>query len=213
MENKENIVVVSPFGFISFPALAAPDTGRPESTGKYSAELYVSQEDFRKDGKQLVDALLSMGAILKGRPVTLNDFKHTLTNIDTLPADKREKIPEAVRSGYIRIRAYSQDPIVVKDASANVMNLTDVAKIKGGDICRFVLGIYIYNKQGGGVGLGLNGVQYKQTSHLTFGGARNSGVDLLTAVDVQVTNEGLTTGFGSVAPAAQTAPANDFSSW
>ena len=178
-------VVITPLGFISYPYLARPDVGRPNSSGKYTAQLFISKEDMKASGMKLLAAVLAKGRELKGPNATLKDFKHTIYDVDNLPADKKAKLPESVRTGFIQINCASARAPVVKDAKQNILSAADIERIGGGDVCRFVVAAYTYKQQGGGVALGLNIVQFKEKGPVSFGGGA-SGVELLSDLEVKM---------------------------
>lgn len=202
--SKEDLVV-TPIGYIAFPYLTKPDTGRPNSSNKYGAALYIKKEDFKVMGQALLAKVLEVGRRLKGPNATLRDFKHTIKDCDALSPEEKAKLPEQVRSGYIRIGASSKHPPVVKDARQNLMSFDQINQISAGDFCRFVVAVYTYQQQGGGVALGLNVVQYKEKSGVTFGGA-GAGVEMLsdleTTMEDPMTAMSVATGAPSAAAAA-----------
>lgn len=183
-------VVVTPLGFISFPYLAKPDTGRPNSSGKYTAQLFVSLEDFKKDGGPLVQAVLKQGRTLPGMSptATLKDFKHTIKMTDSLTPEKRAKLPESVRTGFVQINVASTKAPIVKDAKQRLMTPEEINQISGGDVCRFVVAAYTYKQQGGGVALGFNVCQFKEKGPVAFGGGK-SGVELLDDLQVELVDD------------------------
>lgn len=178
-------VVLTPLGFISYPYLARPDTGRPNSSGKYTAQLFIAKEDMKSQGMSLLAAVLAKGKELKGPNATLKDFKHTIYDVDQLSPEKKAKLPEAVRTGFIQINCASIKAPIVKDAKQNILSSDDIARIGGGDVCRFVVAAYTYKQQGGGVALGLNIVQFKEKGPVSFGGGA-SGVELLGDLEVKM---------------------------
>lgn len=178
-------VVLTPLGFISYPYLARPDTGRPNSSGKYTAQLFIAKEDMKSQGMSLLAAVLAKGKELKGPNATLKDFKHTIYDVDQLSPEKKAKLPEAVRTGFIQINCASTKAPIVKDAKQNILSSDDIARIGGGDVCRFVVAAYTYKQQGGGVALGLNIVQFKEKGPVSFGGGA-SGVELLGDLEVKM---------------------------
>jgi hypothetical protein len=183
MENKnDDTLVLTPLGFISYPRLDKPGG----DGNKYSASLFIEKEKFKTEGQALLKAVLMVGQSKKGANATLRDFKHTIYDVDNLPADKRAKLPEVVRSGYIQINTASTTQPVVKDALQKVMSPVEITKIAGGDVCRFVVRAYWYDRNGGGVGLGLNVVQYKEPGPVKFGGG-SAGVELLSNLEVATT--------------------------
>ncbi len=184
-DDKLKNVVVTPIGFISFPYLAKPDVGRTNSSGKYTAQLFIPKDVFKVEGQKLLQVVLELGRTLKGPNATLRDFKHTIYDVDALTPEKKAKLHEAVRSGYIQINCASTRAPIVKDAKQNIMALQDIERISGGDVCRFVVGAYTYKQQGGGVALGLNVVQYKEKGPVAFGGG-GAGVELLTDLEVKM---------------------------
>lgn len=203
-EKKADNVVVTPIGFISYPYLAKSDTGRPNSSNKYGAQLFISVDEFKRTGKALAEAILAQGAILKGRPVGFGEFKHTLKMVDQMTPEEKAKLPESVRSGYIRIGTASTRMPIVKGPVANtVLSIEEIARISGGDECRFVVAAYTYKQQGGGVALGLNCVQFKGKGPVAFGSGQ-TGVDLLG--DLEVTLEDPTAGLTGTASAPAAAP-------
>lgn len=203
-DKKPTNVFVTPLGFISYPYLLKPDTGRPNSSNKYTAQLFISVEDFKTQGQALLAAVLEQGKILKQKDVKLNEFKHTITLVDALSPEQKAKLPESVRSGFVRINtASTRAPIVKGPIQSVLLSPEEIGRISGGDICRLVLTAYTYKQQGGGVALGLNGVQFKQKGPIAFGSGQ-SGVDMLT--DLEVVMEDPTAGLGAAeAPAAKVA--------
>lgn len=197
---KASNLVVTPIGFISYPYLVRPDVGRTNSSGKHTAQLFIDKETFKRDGKSLLEQVLIAGRTIKGDNATMRDFKHTIYDVDQLSPEKKAKLPEAVRTGFIQINAASQRAPVIKDAKQQIMAVGDAERIAGGDVCRFVVAVYTYKQQGGGVALGLNVVQYKEKGPIAFGGG-GSGVELLSDLEVKVED------FGDLTKSA--APADD----
>lgn len=200
---KADYVTLTPLGFVNFPNFAKPDTGRPNASGKYGAQLFIAKSEFANNGPgmQLVHNILAAGRAVFGQHVQFNQFKHTLYDVDTLPAEKRAKLPESVRTGYIQINTSSKRPPVVKDANQRVMTLDEIERISGGDVCRFVVNPFYYPQQGGGIALGLNVVQFKEKGPIVFGGG-NSGVELLSNIPVAMQQPSEMAQFGQPVAAA-----------
>lgn len=162
-------------GFASFPYLAAPDTGRPQSCNKYSLDIFVAKPDFKISGPALLEAVLRIGRAGKGDPkAILKDFKLPFTDVDKLSDEKKAKLPEQVRSGFMLIKARSKNqPLITGpkkiDGRWAALNPDEVKTITGGDICNMVVGPFWYSQQGGGVAFGLNIVQFIQKGK-PFGG-------------------------------------------
>lgn len=206
---KKDTAVLTPLGFISFPYLAKPDTGRPNSSGKYTAQLFIKKDEFRIAGglgQLLVQKIIEVGRTKFGPDANLNSFKHTLYDVDALPPEKRAKLPESVRTGFIQINCASGRAPIVKDAAQRIMTMDEVLRISGGDICRFVVAPYTYNQKSGGVALGLNVVQFKEKGPVAFGGG-GAGVELLTDLEqtVQTPTEVAAQTFAQPVPAQQVA--------
>lgn len=185
MAVSKDDLVVTPVGYIAFPYLSRPDVGRPSSSNKYGAALYIPKDVFKVEGQALLAKVLEVGRRLRGPQATLRDFKHTIKDVDSFSPEEKAKIPEAVRSGFIRISTASKTPPVVKDARQNLMTPQQIDQITAGDFCRFVLAVYTYSQQGGGVALGLNVVQFKEKSGVVFGGG-GAGVEMLTDLEVKM---------------------------
>ncbi len=187
-EKTDENIAVTPIGFISFPYLAKPDTGRPNSSGKYTAQLFVPKDVFKRDGGPLVNAVLTAGRSKFGAAATLDSFKHTIYDVDALPPEKKAKLPESIRTGFIQINVASTRAPIVKDAKQNLMSLEEVQKISGGDVCRFVVAAYTYDQKSGGVALGFNVCQYKEKGPVAFGSGK-SGVEMLSDLEVKMEDE------------------------
>lgn len=193
IEEKPSNVILTPLGFISYPYLSKPDVGRENSSGKYTAQLFIEKSQFKTGpGLELLKKIVEVGRTLKNNPnATLKDFKNTVYDVDTLPPEKKAKLHESVRTGYIQINAASKRAPIVKGPKQEILDVTSIERITGGDVCRFVVAVYPYKQNGGGVALGLNVVQYKEKGPNQFGGG-GSGVELLN--DLEVTMEDPTEG-------------------
>lgn len=155
-DKQEKVIVATPIGILSYPYLAAPDEGRAESSGKYSVNLYIPKTTFKKEGKQLVEAILKVGReFFEDDNLELEDFKNPIQDMDELDDLDQHEV------GTIRIRAKSEyAPTVVGPQTSDVFNEKRVKEIKGGDYARLVVYVYPYTQKGGGVTLGLNLVQF-----------------------------------------------------
>lgn len=181
-EDKNDGPVVTPVGIIAYPFLSKPDVGRANSSGKYTVRLYITKDEWKKSAKPLVEAVRAKGRDLKGKDVTLKEFKHPIYDVEKLEEEKRNKLPEQLRTGYMFLNCAGKRQPIVKDASLNTLSNEDIDKIRGGDHCRLVLQPYTYPQQGGGVALGLNIVQYKCKGEFAIGGG-SSGAELLTEME------------------------------
>lgn len=157
-EEKKELVRTSR-GTISFPYLVKADEGRQYSDGKFKADLMIPLETFKKEGKAMVDAILAVAEAHFGKKLGMTEFKHPLKNLAN-----DEDVPERFRN-CMMLRAKSQfKPSVYAPNFVNgkPVELPDVeiAKIKGGDIVRFIVNFYAYEQSGGGVAAGLQGVQF-----------------------------------------------------
>lgn len=201
--------VLTPSGYISFPYLDAPDTGRPNSSGKYTAQLFISKEEWKAGAADLVASIKAAGSQLLGREAGLGDFKNTIYDVDAMPEHQKAKLPAVVRTGFIQIRTATTRAPIVKDADAALMPMPEIKNIGGGDLCRFVVAPYPYSNNGGGVALGLNCVQFIKKTDAKFGGGTGAGADLIQPVAVEPSSPvEAAVAADAVAPSA--VPASDF---
>ncbi len=196
-KEKEYTNITTPIGLCSFPYLAKPDTGRKESSNKYSCEIYVPKTVWAKEGKPVVDAILKVAREFFDDPKikSLAKFKNPITDMDT------QKDVKDYQKGTIRIRAKAsssfspggkdQKPVVVgprKDPETGKFpKLSDeeVAAIKGGDFVRLIGGVYGYSQQGGGIAIGLNFVQFAREGK-AIGQGKMKQVEELEEIEVDV---------------------------
>ena len=171
-EEKKYTNVTTPIGICSFPYLVKPDTGRKESSNKYSCEIYIPKPVWAKEGKPVVDAIMKIAREFFKNPKLkkLSEFKNPITDMDTV-SDAKD-----YQKGTIRIRAKAsssfspggkdQKPTVIgprKDPESGkfpILSEELVAAIKGGDHVRLIGGLFGYTQQGGGISMGLNFVQF-----------------------------------------------------
>lgn len=178
-EKKDNKVkCTSPLGMFSFPYLAAPDSGRPESDNKHKVDLLIKKEVFKTEGKAMTEAVLQVAREYFGKPkIQLKDFKNPFMDMDTVDgADDRTK-------GHIRVRAKSEYQPLIVGADKEELSADDIKKIKGGDFGRIVCVAYPYSQQGGGVTLGLNLVQYARPGE-ALGQGRKAYLDMIDEIEV-----------------------------
>lgn len=196
-KEKEYLTVYTPLGRLSYPYLVKPDTGRKESSNKYSAEIYVPKAVWMKEGKPVVDAILKVAReYFKDPKLALADFKSPLTDMD------KERDVKDYQKGTIRIRAKASSlftpsdptdrkPIVIgpqKNPDSNKFDpWTDeqVTKIKGGDYVRLICSPYGYSQQGGGVAFGLNFVQFGKEGP-ALGEGKMKSIEALGEIEVEV---------------------------
>lgn len=176
---KEKVIVYSPLGRFSFPYLVTPDTGRPNSDGKWKVELMIPKSKFETECKGLVAAVLACASEYHGRSIkSLKELTKKVTEevngVETTTVkrlhpftdmDEERDCPEVFK-GHIRIRAKSTfKPLVIgphknEDGKFDALPEEVVKQIKGGDYGRLVMVVYAYSQSGGGVTFGLNGVQF-----------------------------------------------------
>lgn len=187
---KEYVNIQTPVGIISYPYLAKPDTGRAESSNKYSAEIYIPKPVFAKEGKDMVEKILKVAReFFKNPKLKMGEFKGPITDMDATG-----KPVEDWQKGTIRVRAKAtQDnkPTVIgprKDEETGkfpVWSDEQVAAIKGGDHVRLICGVYGYTQQGGGIALGLNFVQFAKEGK-ALGQGRMKQIEALDEIEVTV---------------------------
>jgi hypothetical protein len=188
-ESKKYPRVVTPEGRISFPYLAAPDTGREYSDDKYKADLLIDKEVWKSSphAKKLKAAVIKVAQQTwpsKGIE-TLEDFKHPFKNTDSI-----RNCPENMKN-CILIKAKSNfAPIIVgprKNEDGDFEDLSEkaVKAIKGGDWGRFSVAVVPYTQSGGGVTLCLNVVQFKQEGE-PLGEGRSKSLENLDEFEVDV---------------------------
>ncbi len=178
-EKKDNKVkFTSPLGMFSFPYLAAPDSGRPESDNKHKVDLLIKKEVFKTEGKPMVEAVLQVAREYFGKPkIQLKDFKNPFQDMDTIDGvDERLK-------GHVRVRAKSEYQPLIVGADKQELSADEIKKIKGGDFGRIVGVAYPYSQQGGGVTIGLNLVQFARPGE-ALGQGRKAHLDMIDEIEV-----------------------------
>lgn len=196
-KDKEYVTVYTPIGILSYPYLVNPDTGRQESSGKFSAEVYVPKATFATDGKQLVADVLKIAREFHGDPkLKLADIQNPFKDMDTV------KDAQDWQKGKYRIRAKAgvkgmaegdlakYRPTVIgprKDENGKfpVLSLEEVKAIKAGDEVRFICSVYGYSQQGGGVALGLNVVQFAKVGK-ALGQGKLRAIEELGEIEVEI---------------------------
>lgn len=146
-------------GTLSFPYLVKADEGRQYSDGKFKGDLIIPGDVWKAEGKKIVDAILAVAEAHFGKKLKISEFKNPLK---LLGAD--ETVPERFKN-CVLLKAKSKfKPTVYGANKVNdkfpELNEADVAKIKGGDIVRFIVNFYPYEQSGGGVAAGLQGIQF-----------------------------------------------------
>jgi hypothetical protein len=195
-KKEEYVTVYSPLGILSYPYLTKPDTGRKESSNKYSAEIYVAKSTWVKEGKQMVDDVLKVARKFFNNPkLKLSEFKGPFTDMDNATDSKGKKIePEEWQKGTIRIRAKAgaeYKPTVIgprKDPETDkfpVLTDEQVSNIKGGDYVRLIGTVYGYSQQGGGIAIGLNFVQFGKEGK-ALGQGKMAQIKDLGEIEVEV---------------------------
>lgn len=158
--------VVTPPGFLSFPYLLEPDTGRQYSDDKFHVDFFMSAEDFKNhpDGKKLRQAVLEVGREHFGDDdLELSDFTHPFNKIKDNDNDRL--------NNCIKIRPKSDFAPTVCGPDKEPLSEKQIRAIKGGDYARLVVVVYPYTHGDGGVTLGLNLVQYQQPGEALGSGA------------------------------------------
>lgn len=195
-KEKEYVNVTTPIGICSFPYLVKPDTGRKESSNKYSCEIYIPKPVWAKEGKPVVEAIMKVAREFFKNPKLkkLSEFKNPITDMDTV-ADVKD-----YQKGTIRIRAKAgslfsgktdQKPTVIgprKDPETDkfpILTEEQVAAIKGGDHVRLIGGLYGYTQQGGGISIGLNFVQFAKEGK-AIGQGKMKQLESLGEIEVDV---------------------------
>jgi len=184
---KEYTNIITPIGVLSYPYLLKPDTGRTESSGKYSAEIYVPKAVWAKEGKPVVEAILKVAReYFKNPKIKLSEFKSPITDMDTV------KDAKDFQKGCIRIRAKAgveHRPVVIAPTKVDdkfpVWTDEQVATIKGGDHVRLIGSVYGYPQQGGGIAIGLNFVQFAKVGK-AIGEGRMAQLKELEEIEVEV---------------------------
>lgn len=192
VKKKEYVSITTPIGLISFPYLFAPDTGRDNSSNKYSIEIYVPKPVWAKEGKSCEEMVLKVGReYFKNPSLELSDFKNPFTDMD-LAATALKPI-EDYQKGTIRIRAKAAPeypPTVIgprkgENGKFPTLSPDEVKKIKGGDYGRLIAGVYGYSQSGGGVALGLNFVQFAYEGK-ALGQGKMKQIEALGEIEVGV---------------------------
>lgn len=185
-EKSDKVIVYSPLGRFSYPYFTAPDTGRANSDNKFKTELMIPKAVWAKEGQEMIAAVLSVAADYFKKPkIQLKDLVSTIIE-DGVESKKRrhpftdmalEKDTPDVWKDCVRLRAKSDfEPWFIgpkKGADGKFPRLTkeEIAELKGGDYGRLCCVVYSYSQQGGGVTLGLQGVQFAHAGEAVSQGA------------------------------------------
>lgn len=189
-EQKKNVEVVTPWGFISYPSIAEPNTRGEFDIGIHKCSLYIPVDEFKTDiGKGLLQAVLDCGRKAYGKPdLKLTEFENPFlprNNTSNYIPARKIKTPEWVREGHYHITAKNHNgaPIVLGPDKTE-WTPAQAKKIKGGDIGRFVVQVYFYTTGKSGVALSLQIVQFKQAGK-PFGADPRGGITKLDAVEIK----------------------------
>lgn len=186
---REYVNIITPVGLLSFPYLHKIDSGRAESSDKFSAEIYIPKAVWQKEGKDVYEKILKVGReYFKNPKLKLTEFKNPILDMDTVTG--KEVLD--YQKGCIRIRAKAgadQKPTIIGpqkiDAKFPVWTDEQVAAIKGGDFGRILGSVYAYPQQGGGVAIGLNFFQFAKVGK-AIGQGRSKQLEALDEIEVQV---------------------------
>lgn len=193
-EKKEQVLVWTPPGILSFPYLSAPDTGREFSDNQYKTDLFIKKAEFEKHGQVLKNAVLSVGnEMFSGFSLDSGKFLTPFKD-----SDDNEKIVQDVLKGSIVVRAKAyfdkqKNPIRPKvygprkDSAGQWVPLTDdeIKNIKGGDYARLFVSVFAYDKSKTirGVALALRAVQFWK-SGTALGGAASKITETMEELEV-----------------------------
>lgn len=183
-KKKKKVSVTTPVGILSYPHLLEADSGRQYSDDKKKTDLLIPEAEWKTDpaAKKLREAVLICGRkLLKDPDATLSDFKNPFQRTNKLG----EKYSDNERTkNCVVIRAKTEfDPWIV-DAGKEELDDEAIKKIKGGDYARLVVNVYSYTQQGGGVTLGLQGVQYIKSGE-ALGGGYQAQIDELDEIEIE----------------------------
>lgn len=179
------LTLPTPIGQISYPYFDKPDSGRENSSNKYSGDLLIPKDVFIKDGMALKQGVLDVGrSFFNDQTLTLKDFKHPFKDTDTI-----NKISDPAQKGCILIRARSTRKPLVVGPDKKELDLERIKSLKGGDWGRYVVWIYGYSQQGGGVTFGLNLVQFAREG-AAFGGGSTQNLEFIEELEVTLDDVG-----------------------
>jgi hypothetical protein len=195
-KEKKYVTVYTPIGIISYPYLHKPDTGRKNSSNKYSAEIYVPKAEMASEqGKAMIAGVLEVAREYFGKPkMKLADCKGPFTDMDTVPNCEdwqKGHIRIRAKAAYDEVRGVDNKPVVIgprKDPNTlkfPVLTEEQVKAIKGGDHVRLICGVYGYEQQGGGIALGLNFVQFAKEGK-ALGQGKLKAIESLGEIEVEV---------------------------
>lgn len=182
----DKVKFVSGIGMLSYPHIASPDTGRAESSNKYSVDLLLPADTFKEENTGLIKAVLQVGReYFEDDSLTLSDFKNPFYDMDEdEDCDPRLK-------GHIRIRAKSEfEPLVIgpkknSKGQFDALDTEEIKNIKGGDFAKISGVVYPYSQKGGGVTISLDVVQFVQAGE-PLGQGKKAFLDMMGEVEVDV---------------------------
>jgi len=201
-QKKPRITLWTPPGMFSWPYFTEVDSGRQYSDDAYKVDLLIPKPDFLAEGKELQDAVLSVGKDYFGAEFKLKNGKYKTPFKDT---DQDVKIQNERQKNAILIRAKSgpnkakNKPAVQPEfigprrgSQGRFAKLTDeqIAALKGGDWGRLNVTVYPYDQQGGGVTLALNGVQFWKEGE-PFGQGRSQLYTTASELEVELEEAGV----------------------
>lgn len=178
--------IALPVGRISYPFLAAPDTGREYSDGAYKVDFLIPLESFKKAQEQIEGVLLEVWRDFIGDPkVKFKDIKkQPLKDLSNDP-----KVAPNMKD-YMLIRAKNKNgqPLIV-DINKKEMSEDAIKKLKGGDWCEIIVSFYPYSQSGSGVAAGQDIVRFVKPGE-PFGSGAAKHLGLLD--DIEITAESFT---------------------
>lgn len=189
-EYEEPTKAWTPTGFFSYPHLAEPHLEGKFADKSYKVDLLVPKAEFKAKGKEIVDAVNTVGKAYFGDKFKIESdglFYNPFKDMDEVE-DTDERM-----AGHMRIRAKAKpsqkypearQPLIIgprlENGRPKLLTPEEIKEIKGGDFGKIRVVVYAYgdpekidkknpNKQG--VALSLRVVQFWKTGEGFGGGA------------------------------------------
>jgi len=177
VKDSLRVTVKTPSGRLLYPHLVEQNTQGKYPSNAWETQLLISKADWKKEGKELREAVLAVGRDYFQDPkLTLDDFPNPIKDGD----DKEQELYH----DHILIRAKNrQAPPRIVNVKKKDLDEDEIAAIKSGDYGRLVVTVAPYEPQGGGVTLYLTIVQYI-TKGVAIGGGAAAALELLDEVNI-----------------------------
>lgn len=173
------IKLVTGLGKFAYPHLVVPNSSGEFPSDKFEIKHLMPKASWKEAGANLREAIMAVARDKYGPDIakTLKDFPNPLSDGDTKDQDYYK--------GMVIITPKSSSKPRVLGPKKNILTDDEVKAIKGGDYGRLVVSIYGYTKGKGGIGIGLEAVQFSHVGE-AIGGGNAAAINLLDDLEVEL---------------------------